>query len=653
MRDLLLLNELFFLYFFAIMFKVICTEGTSQLEFSGKMKKNSRFLNRKPPVLILSLWILIHILFTPLFADSKQCVWKDIDKIVAIGDVHGDYDNFVKILKSADLVDDRLRWSGGACHLVQTGDIMDRGDYAKDIMNLLKRLQKEATEAGGRVHILLGNHEEMNITGIVFRHPEYVSPKQFASFLPDSFRIKMEDDFRSQLRTHSETGTNSDVSFLDSYYETKWRGLVTDENIQKMYVNTFNTDYGKWLIEQNVVIKINDVVFSHGGISEKYSNWPLQKINDVMREELNVYRLAYKRGTIPQIKREILYMPDSPLWNRDFALKDERTFTKVVNKILKNLDANYMVVAHTPPGSPVIPENQKDEVVFRTRFNQKIWMIDTGIAEYYYGILSFLVYENGEFFMTEWRDEEYEADLPFEPSPIKLKELSREEMEYFLYSAAVVNVIKGSVPGRTASWRIDLDDGEIKGRAMFKVVDDTRPTALPDSYKYELAAYALDKLLGFNRIPPMIKREIENTWGSLQIRIENCFGLSEKNEKVPPDPQAFSDTLEEINVFENLIYNERTDLDDILIHKETWEVFRVDFSEAFSPTPELIPEQKIKRCSKELFRNLQELSDNVIKARLEEYLNEDEISALLRRKALIIETIENLIKEKGRKAVLF
>lgn len=614
-----------------------------------------RFFNRKIPVLILSLSLFIHLFFVSLYADSKKCVWKDVEKIVAVGDIHGDYDNFVKILKSAGVVDDRLKWAAGKCHFVQTGDIMDRGDYAKDIMDLLKRLQKEALEAGGKVHILLGNHEEMNITGIVFRHPEYVSPKQFASFLPESFRIKMEDDFRRQLPNSSDTGTNSDVSFLDSYYETKWRGLITDENIQKIYVNTFNTDYGRWLLEENVAIKINDVIFAHGGISEKYSNWTLQKINDIMREELNVYRLAYKRGITPQIKREMLYMPDSPLWNRDFALKDERSYTKVVNKILKNLDANYMVIAHTPPGSPVIPENQKDEVVFRTRFNQKIWMIDTGIAEYYYGILSYLVYEDGEFFMKEWRDEEHASDMPFEPSAIKPGELSREEREYFLYSAAVVNVRKGAVPGRTAAWRIDLDDGEIQGRAMFKVVDDTRPTLLPDSYKYELAAYALDKLLGFQRIPPMIKREIEGTWGSLQIRIENCIGLDEKNEKglLAPDPQAFSDTLEEINVFENLIYNERKELDDILIHKETWDVFRVDFSEAFSPTPELLPKQKIKRCSKELFRNLQELSDNVIRARLEEYLNEEEISALIRRKALIIETIENLIKEKGRKAVLF
>ena len=75
---------------------------------------------------------------------------------------------------------------------------------------------------------------------------------------------------------------NSDPSFLDSYFETKWRGLMDDKYIQSLYVNTFNDEYGRWLIEHNAVIKINDIIFAHGGISEKYSTWTLQRINDAL-----------------------------------------------------------------------------------------------------------------------------------------------------------------------------------------------------------------------------------------------------------------------------------------------------------------------------------------------------------------------------------
>ncbi len=613
------------------------------------------YLKRTSKIILILTCFIIFSVCVSLHANTNSSEWKNVKKIIAVGDIHGAYGNFVKILKKAGLVDDRLHWSGGKTHLVQTGDIMDRGDNARDVFDLLKRLQEEAAEAGGRVHVLPGNHEEMNITGIVFRQPDYVSPKQFSSFLPDDFRRQKENEFKQQLQNLSDIETNSDSSILDSYFKTKWKGLMKDKKIRILYVNTFNRDYGQWIIEQDAVIKINGIIFCHGGISERFSTWSLQKINKTLRRELNTFRLALKKGIQSRIKREILYMPDSPLWNRDIALKDEKTYGHVIDKILKNLDAKKMVIAHTPPGSPVIPEDENDEILFRSRFGQKIWMIDTGISDYYYGILSYLHIENGEFHMKEWREKEYEEEAPFEPSQNTTGEESREDVEFYLKNAAVVKVIKEAVPGRTAAWKINLDDGEIKKQAMFKVVDDTRPALLPDSYKYELAAYALDKLLDLNKIPPMIEREIEGTRGSLQIRVENCFGLDEKQRKNirPPDSQAFANALEEINVFENLVYNERKELDDILIQEKSWDVFRVDFSEAFAPYSNLIPEQKITHCSKTLFQNLQDLSDDMIKTGLESYLNDEEMSALLTRKTLIIKTLKTLIAEKGEAAVLY
>jgi hypothetical protein len=617
-------------------------------------KTNMIKMNRHPSQIIL-ICVLCLSLFAYLQADSKQCVWKNIDSVIAVGDIHGDYDNFVKILKSAGLVDDALHWTGGKTHFVQTGDIMDRGDGAKKVFDLLMRLQKEAEEAGGKIHVLLGNHEEMNITGTVFRYPQYVSPKQFASFLPDSFREKKEDEFKKQLQNLSEIESNSDPTLLESYLETKWNGVLTNHSVQKLYVDTFNKNYGKWIIKQNIVIKINDILFCHGGISERYAKWPLPKINEVFRKELNSYRIAYKRGIDPRFSRQILYYEDSPLWNRDLALKDEKSYSPVVDKILKTYGANYMVIAHTPPGSPVVSQNDLDEIALRTKFDKKVWMIDTGIADYYYGILSYFYVENGIPNMKEWREAEPEEETTFEPSDTEPSEETSEDVEYFLENATVVNTNIGAVPGRTAAWKVDLDDGKTKRRAMFKVISDRRPALLPESYKYELAAYAMDRLTGFDRIPPMVKRQIRGITGSLQIRIEDCFSLDEQQRKnlKPPDSQAFADALEEINVFENLVYDKRNDLDDILIKKENWDIFRVDFSEAFEPSYELISEQKITRCSKKLFKNLQDLTNKEIEAKLEPYLNDEEILALITRKARIIRLLKKLIKEKGEEAILF
>ena len=106
--------------------------------------------------------------------------------------MHGDYENFITILRGTKLIDKKNRWIGGKTHLVQIGDVMDRGPDAKKIFDLLMRLEKEAEETGGKVHALIGNHEEMNIADLALDFPGYVSYKQFISFLTDDFKKKQE-----------------------------------------------------------------------------------------------------------------------------------------------------------------------------------------------------------------------------------------------------------------------------------------------------------------------------------------------------------------------------------------------------------------------------------------------------------------------------
>src|SRR5436190_15794143 len=101
----------------------------------------------------------------PLAAPS--CQLTGVDRVVAVGDVHGAYDRYVEILRTTGLLDDRLRWTGGRAHLVQLGDVVDRGPDSLKALDLLERLEKDASRAGGAVHALLGNHEVMRIVGDV------------------------------------------------------------------------------------------------------------------------------------------------------------------------------------------------------------------------------------------------------------------------------------------------------------------------------------------------------------------------------------------------------------------------------------------------------------------------------------------------------
>jgi len=306
---------------------------------------------------------------------------------VAVGDIHGDYDNFITILKEIDILSSDLHWEAGHTHFVQTGDVMDRGPHAKKALDLLMRIEHEAEKAGGMVHFLIGNHEEMNITGISLEQPGYVTPEQFVSFLPNKYRKKKEKDFIKE-----NNGTKPDKNELLNQY---WHHLMlNDDQAKRKYYENFNDQYGDWIINQNTVIKINGIVFVHGGISKKLSKWKLKQINDRARYELSVLQRAYLRGsTQVNINLSIVFQPEGPFWYRELARQDENFFKSEVDIIFDNLNAQAMVIAHTPKtGKLASAENM-------SRFDKRVWIIDTGISEAYGGFLSALIIENGNFFL--------------------------------------------------------------------------------------------------------------------------------------------------------------------------------------------------------------------------------------------------------------
>jgi len=358
-----------------------------------------RIMMRKTKtILILAVFVLASLVH--LYAADTQCVWTGVEKIIAVGDIHGDYKAFIKILKGTGLIDGELHWTGGKTHLVQIGDVLDRGDYAKEIFDLMMKLEKEAEEAGGKLHMLIGNHEELNITGLIFNREEFTA-RQLVSFLPDGYRKKQVKKFRKKLGDNAPKETGSDSS-LDSDLMPFWNNMLNElktnrrHPARREYIQNFNKIYGKWILQQNAVIKINNVIFVHGGISEKFSKWGLKKINNRLRLELEDLRRAamyLTRPKIPDYQRQIVFEPGGPYWYRLFATMDQDAFKENVDRILKNLEAEYVVIAHTPR----VIKTKKDMQLFQGR----IWIIDTGISELFRkhigGRLSALIIDKGKF----------------------------------------------------------------------------------------------------------------------------------------------------------------------------------------------------------------------------------------------------------------
>ena len=337
-------------------------------------------------------------------AEEIPWEWSGIERIVVVGDLHGEYENFVKILKGTGVLDKDLHWTAGNAHLVQTGDIMDRGNDTRKIFDLLIRLEKEAEAAGGMVHVLLGNHEEINLTGAVFSsNSDTMTLDQFISFLPASYRKQQEDSLRKKITKLRVQGRRiSEGQSIDAL----WNSQRKDGSAQRLYVLNLNKEYGPWLHRLNVAIKINDIIFVHGGISEKYSRWGLQEINDRYRLELADVWRAY-RNSEPQriIMPSIIYRGDSPLWYRELATVPEEDLKEEVDTILNNLGAKAMIIAHTPK----IPKTEKD----MQRFGGRVWIVDTGISRVYGGPASALIIQNGDFHVWGLPDEK---DNDSEPS---------------------------------------------------------------------------------------------------------------------------------------------------------------------------------------------------------------------------------------------
>ncbi|MEM6964840.1 MAG: metallophosphoesterase [Bacteroidota bacterium] len=245
--------------------------------------------------------------------------YSGVEKIVALSDVHGQYDILIKLLKNNGVVDDKLQWTYGKGHLVIVGDNMDRGDKVLDILWLLFRLEKQATQQGGQVHTLVGNHETMVLSGDV----RYIHKKYYYT-----------------------------AGVLKTQYKDLWRkGSVL----------------GDWIANQPILTSINKHLFVHGGVSPEILklNYSVEKINEIFRK-----RIMRKKDT--QIYHDQLLnqlaLSSGPLWYRGY-FDSTRMNLPTVNYILKKTGQDKIVVGHT----------SLDEI--SSMYNNKILAVDCSIKK--------------------------------------------------------------------------------------------------------------------------------------------------------------------------------------------------------------------------------------------------------------------------------
>ena len=318
---------------------------------------------------MLNRVILLVFLLTPLA--SAEDVWTGVDRIVAVGDVHGDYDQFIAVLRHAGVIDEDEKWSGGQTHFVQTGDVPDRGPDTRKILDLLKDLEKQAKKAGGQVHPLIGNHEAMNMYGDL----RYVTTEEFQAFSSVNSRRLQERAYDVHVERIRRSPPAGGLPTFGPVYEQEWKAEHPLGYVEHRQAYSQDGEYGRWIRKNNAVIQINDTIFMHGGWSPKYADWEIEALNKQIHDELEDFS---------KLRGGVTVDSEGPLWYRGLAQGDQTELTPHLDTLLARLGAKRIVMGHTPTIGTVFP-----------RFGGKALLIDVGLSETYGGRMACLVIENG------------------------------------------------------------------------------------------------------------------------------------------------------------------------------------------------------------------------------------------------------------------
>ena len=315
--------------------------------------------------------LLLYLLWTAALVFGQD-TFEGVERVVAIGDIHGDFERLVLLLQTAKLIDSKNAWIGGKAHLVLTGDFLDRGNDSRKVMDLLIDLSPQAAAAGGQVHPLIGNHEAMNVYGDL----RYVTRADFNSYrAPNSGDLRAKAG-KAALQEAKKDGKypEDDGEFLRTFDDQHPLGWVEQRT---MFSATGK--YGKWLREQKAIIRINDSVYLHGGISPKYAIVSREEINRRVREELDDFS---------KVPTGITTDEQGPLWYRGLAELPETDATMPghLERVLSNQQARHIVISHTPTVA-VVP-----------RFGGKVIVIDVGLSKVYGGPPAFLLVEGSKYY---------------------------------------------------------------------------------------------------------------------------------------------------------------------------------------------------------------------------------------------------------------
>jgi hypothetical protein len=523
---------------------------------------------------------------------ASEWHYQGVERVVALSDIHGAYEPMVRTLQNAAVIDEQLAWTAGRTHLVFVGDLLDRGPDSRKAMDLIMALEAEAQAAGGRVHLLIGNHEAMNLLTDL----RYVAKGEYAAFATEESPEERQRWFAEFVKLRAPAGKSDEElrelferSFPAGYFAHR-RAFASDGK------------YGRWLLQKPIMIVINETAFVHGGVSPMVAEEGLDGINGKLRDEMIQYvdemELLYESGALlptdnyfehPELLADYLpaidsqqaildaiaaikrlngtgvYSDSGPLWYRGNVSCNKLIELDRLAESLDAVGAKRVVIGHTPTGNRRVLE----------RFDGRIVEVDTGMLnKYYRGSGHALIVEADMVSVVGERSPQAETPAPH-PRRVGRRPagfMEAGEIEMLLAEGEITDSTEDEAGKRI----VTVSDGK-------KTIKGVFAKRRSKGFYPEIAAYRLDLLLGLDMVPVTVRRDIGRESGSLQYltpgsvdekrRHENAYGGGAQC----PLPDQWAAMF----VFDALIFNEGRFLQTIQYSPDTWQLLLVGHENAF------------------------------------------------------------------------
>lgn len=582
------------------------------------------------------------------FTQADEWHFSNVERIVAVSDIHGAYDAAIETLQKSNVIDGSLAWSGGKTHLVITGDLLDRGPESRRVMDLIMRLEHEAPLAGGRVHQLLGNHEVMNLIGDL----RYVSDEEYAAFL-DIESLEERELWYQRFRL-SKPADSDEAAVRWEFNEKAPPGYFGHRR-------AFRNDgiYGKWLLKKPLMVVINDTLFVHGGVPPYVAEYGLTGVNIALMKDLiefvstsaalmdagvlspidrfkqspSMLTEKMKSGLLDgeltssvqyfvDLSKSPLHGPVGPTWYRGTAACNRLIEGDGLNFALRKVGARRVVIGHTTTITRLVQQ----------RMNGRIIEIDTGMLKANYGGSgNALIIEGGKLTVI---NQDGSSNLVPIAHPMRVGHESMAIDDDALASIlANGSVVELNTDG--AAWRlVQVTADETSVFAYF--------SELPQEAGFvpELAAYRLDRLLQLGMVPVTVRREIAGQQGTLQLVPANTMTERERfaGGETRPAPCPLEKQMGAMYVFDALIYNPARTPSTMLYSRDDWLLMLVDHENSFAAEqrkPAYLKDIELT-IGNQWRAALLELDDDTLRQNLGDVLDKWRLAALSKRRDAMI-----------------